>query len=172
MYKRISSKTTFKIALLLSFFCAVRLEQKTPNGQRRKWQSVPSHSPSSNVLGALSGISTFCNHPRWPIAICLPTLSRNNGKSAKSYRLCFLELNSWSLFQAAARHQCTYLIEYHKRIFLELGGNKEWLKGLDFIPQKLRDIYDINKILAHKPWMLTKAHIEVRYSPMCHMYFK
>lgn len=30
----------------------------------------------------------------------------------------------------------------------------------DFIPQKLRAIYEINKILAHRPWLLTKEHIE------------
>lgn len=35
------------------------------------------------------------------------------------------------------------------------------MKGLSCIPQKLRNLYDINKILAHRPWLLKKSHIEV-----------
>lgn len=41
------------------------------------------------------------------------------------------------------------------------GGNQMWLKGLRYIPQKLLDLYEINKILAHRPWLLNKTHIEV-----------
>jgi len=29
------------------------------------------------------------------------------------------------------------------------------------IPGKLQDLYEINKILAHRPWLLNKSHIEV-----------
>lgn len=65
------------------------------------------------------------------------------------------------LFKAAARHQCTYLVNLHKKEFLEQHGDPNWLKGLDYIPAKLRAIYDINKILAHRPWLLNKEHIEV-----------
>lgn len=61
---------------------------------------------------------------------------------------------------AAARHKCIYLIQLHEEEFLASGGNVKWLNGLEFIPPKLRAIYEINKILAHKPWMLTKEHIE------------
>lgn len=63
--------------------------------------------------------------------------------------------------QAAARHQCTYLVNLHKKEFLEQHGDPNWLKGLEYIPPKLRAIYDINKILAHRPWLLNKEHIEV-----------
>lgn len=61
---------------------------------------------------------------------------------------------------AAARHQCTYLVNLHKNEFLVQRGDPNWLKGLEFIPPKLRAIYDINKILAHRPWLLNKEHIE------------
>ncbi|XP_055312398.1 sestrin homolog isoform X2 [Sitodiplosis mosellana] len=61
---------------------------------------------------------------------------------------------------AAARHQCTYLVNLHKKEFLEQHGDPNWLKGLEYIPAKLRAIYDINKILAHRPWLLNKEHIE------------
>lgn len=40
------------------------------------------------------------------------------------------------------------------------GGNQMWLKGLSHIPPKLHDLYEINKILAHRPWLLNKSHIE------------
>lgn len=65
------------------------------------------------------------------------------------------------LLQAAARHQCTYLIKLHTNGFIEQGGDTSWLNGLDHIPPKLRAIYDINKILAHRPWLLNSQHIEV-----------
>jgi sestrin len=61
---------------------------------------------------------------------------------------------------AAGRHQCSYLISLQKQEFLLQGGDHTWLKGLSRIPQKLRDLYEINKILAHRPWLLTKSHIE------------
>ncbi|KAM7342455.1 sestrin isoform 1-T2 [Cochliomyia hominivorax] len=61
---------------------------------------------------------------------------------------------------AAARHQCPYLVKMYEKGFINQGGNPEWLNGLDYIPHKLRAIYDINKILAHRPWLLRKEHIE------------
>ncbi|EDW58721.2 sestrin homolog [Drosophila virilis] len=61
---------------------------------------------------------------------------------------------------AAARHQCPYLVKRYEKEFINQGGNSEWLNGLDYIPAKLRAIYDINKILAHRPWLLRKEHIE------------
>ena len=38
-----------------------------------------------------------------------------------------------------------------KRI-LEQKGDKDWLQGLDHIPQKLRNLLTLNKLLAHQPW--------------------
>ncbi|XP_016953391.1 sestrin homolog isoform X2 [Drosophila biarmipes] len=61
---------------------------------------------------------------------------------------------------AAARHQCPYLVKRYEKEFINQGGDSAWLGGLDFIPPKLRAIYDINKILAHRPWLLRKEHIE------------
>ena len=48
----------------------------------------------------------------------------------------------------------------HEKEFLDEGGDVKWLNGLEFIPQKLLAIYEISKILAHRPWLLTKEHIE------------
>lgn len=61
---------------------------------------------------------------------------------------------------AAARHKCTYLVNLYEKEFLLQGGDRNWLNGLDCIPAKLRAISDINKILAHRPWLLNKEHIE------------
>ena len=59
-------------------------------------------------------------------------------------------------FQAAARFQCSYLMELQKREFLYQGGDPKWLQGLDAAPQKLTSLYHINKMMAHRPWVLKK----------------
>lgn len=61
---------------------------------------------------------------------------------------------------AAGRHKCSYLIRLQATEFLLQGGDADWLKGLDYIPQKLRDLSEINKLLAHRPWLINKNHIE------------
>lgn len=66
------------------------------------------------------------------------------------------------ILQAAARHQCSYLVNLHVNDFLQVGGDPKWLNGLDEAPQKLQQLGELNKILAHRPWLLTKEHMEVR----------
>ncbi|MEE6512752.1 hypothetical protein FKM82_019954 [Ascaphus truei] len=61
---------------------------------------------------------------------------------------------------AAARHQCAYLVSLHSSCFLQVGGDPCWLQGLNCAPQKLHSLNDINKILAHRPWLITKDHIQ------------
>ncbi|KAL2082063.1 hypothetical protein ACEWY4_021881 [Coilia grayii] len=61
---------------------------------------------------------------------------------------------------AAARHQCSYLVNLHVNDFLQVGGDPKWLKGLDMAPRKVQMLGELNKILAHRPWLLTKGHIE------------
>ncbi|XP_051705963.1 sestrin-3 isoform X2 [Oryctolagus cuniculus] len=61
---------------------------------------------------------------------------------------------------AAARHQCSYLINMHVDEFLKTGGIAEWLNGLEYVPQRLRNLNEINKLLAHRPWLITKEHIQ------------
>ncbi|NWU90659.1 SESN2 protein, partial [Upupa epops] len=62
--------------------------------------------------------------------------------------------------QAAARHQCSYLVGLHMEEFLRVGGDPAWLQGLHCAPRKLRNLNEINKLLAHRPWLITKEHIE------------
>lgn len=49
----------------------------------------------------------------------------------------------------------------HINEFLQVGGDSEWLSGLEYIPQKLKNLNEVNKILAHRPWLITKEHIKV-----------
>ncbi|XP_022407720.1 sestrin-2 [Delphinapterus leucas] len=71
--------------------------------------------------------------------------------------------NSWRHYiaiMAAARHQCSYLVGSHMAEFLQTGGDPEWLLGLHRAPEKLRKLSEINKLLAHRPWLITKEHIQ------------
>ncbi|XP_053310443.1 sestrin-2 [Spea bombifrons] len=60
---------------------------------------------------------------------------------------------------AAARHHCAYLVSLHSSCFLQVGGDPRWLEGLQYAPVKLRVLNDLNKFLAHRPWLITKDHI-------------
>jgi len=42
-----------------------------------------------------------------------------------------------------------------------VGGDARWLHGLQYAPKKLANLYQLNKILAHQPWLLDRQHIEV-----------
>ncbi|KAI4801511.1 hypothetical protein KUCAC02_019406 [Chaenocephalus aceratus] len=50
-------------------------------------------------------------------------------------------------------HQCSYLVNLHVNDFLQVGGDPKWLNGLDEAPQKLQQLGELNKILAHRPWL-------------------
>ena len=45
--------------------------------------------------------------------------------------------------------------------FLLKNGDQEWLKGIDYAPKKLQNLMELNKILAHKPWLITVDHLKV-----------
>jgi len=67
---------------------------------------------------------------------------------------------------ASARFSCTYLIEAHAAQLVQAGGKQEWLdQGLVAAPIKIQKLYDLNKILAHRPWSLTPNHIEELTKP-------
>lgn len=44
---------------------------------------------------------------------------------------------------------------------MEHDGNPVWLNGLEHVPRKIRSLFEINKILAHRPWLVTKEDIRV-----------
>ncbi|KAK5605110.1 hypothetical protein CRENBAI_026532 [Crenichthys baileyi] len=61
---------------------------------------------------------------------------------------------------AAARHHCSYKVQQHSTAFLEAGGEESWLSGLEHAPTKLRSLQTLNKLLAHRPWLITQQHIQ------------
>eukprot|EP00698_Gefionella_okellyi_P021409 TRINITY_DN6935_c0_g1_i1.p1 TRINITY_DN6935_c0_g1~~TRINITY_DN6935_c0_g1_i1.p1 ORF type:complete len:543 (-),score=94.26 TRINITY_DN6935_c0_g1_i1:125-1753(-) len=61
---------------------------------------------------------------------------------------------------AASRHRCRYLVSRQEAFFREANGPEEWLQGLEFAPRKLQDLAELNAMLAHRPWLLNKEHIE------------
>ncbi|XP_060948766.1 sestrin-2 isoform X3 [Limanda limanda] len=66
---------------------------------------------------------------------------------------------------AAARHHCSYLVQQHSAGFLEAGGEESWLSGLQHAPTKLRSLQTLNRLLAHRPWLITQQHIQELVCP-------
>ncbi|XP_029603776.1 sestrin-2 isoform X18 [Salmo trutta] len=66
---------------------------------------------------------------------------------------------------AAARHQCSYLVQQHSAGFLEAGGEESWLEGLQHTHPKIRCLHTLNKLLAHRPWLITQQHIQELVCP-------
>uniref|UniRef100_A0A3Q0RRV0 Sestrin 4 n=1 Tax=Amphilophus citrinellus TaxID=61819 RepID=A0A3Q0RRV0_AMPCI len=61
---------------------------------------------------------------------------------------------------AAARYHCDYLVYLHSAQFLRVGGEPQWLQGLEAAPPRLRLLDHINKVLAHQPWLTGCSHIQ------------
>lgn len=60
---------------------------------------------------------------------------------------------------AAARHRCEYLVSLQETEFLLKGGDPTWLQGIAHAPKKLQALCDLNALLAHQPWLITRTHI-------------
>uniref|UniRef100_A0A8C5B262 Sestrin 2 n=1 Tax=Gadus morhua TaxID=8049 RepID=A0A8C5B262_GADMO len=69
------------------------------------------------------------------------------------------------VIMAAARHQCSYLVQQHSAAYLEAGGDESWLGGVQQAPAKLRSLQGLNKLLAHRPWLITQQHIQELVCP-------
>ncbi|XP_051527402.1 sestrin-2 isoform X2 [Myxocyprinus asiaticus] len=75
---------------------------------------------------------------------------------------------SWRHFiiiLASARHQCSYLVRRHSSAFLLAGGDESWLRGLHCAPPKIQHLQTLNKLLAHRPWIITQEHIRELVCP-------
>ncbi|XP_060798905.1 sestrin-2 isoform X2 [Neoarius graeffei] len=92
-----------------------------------------------------------------------------------TYLKCFLQTQnallqpdgplplSWRhyiIIMASARHQCSYLVQLHCSAFLLAGGEESWLRGIHRAPLKVQRLQTLNKLLAHRPWLITQAHIQ------------
>lgn len=61
---------------------------------------------------------------------------------------------------ASSRYGAGGLVSSSRSAFLAVGGEPAWLQGIHRAPAKLRRLAGINKILAHRPWTLTQAHVK------------
>ena len=67
---------------------------------------------------------------------------------------------------ASARLSCSYLVQQHRQQLLQLGGKRDWVeKGLPALPEKIKKLYQLNMILAHRPWQMTRDHVAELTSP-------
>ncbi|XP_030632368.1 sestrin-3 [Chanos chanos] len=94
-------------------------------------------------------------HPHYLQAFlrCQYYLLRMDGPLPLHYR-------HYIAIMAAARHQCSVLVCQHVQEFEQIGVCSDWLRGLEHCPQRIRNLNEINKILAHRPWLITKDHIQ------------
>jgi len=72
------------------------------------------------------------------------------------------------LFQASSRHPCLPLIEMHRREYEEaaagVNSSSASLPGLDGLStasSRLVKLDKLNRVLAHRPWRVTKELIQV-----------
>ena len=63
---------------------------------------------------------------------------------------------------SSARLSCSYLVTQHKQELVRSGVEAE---SLSEFPGKIRKLYDLNMLLAHRPWQLTKQHIRELTQP-------
>ncbi|XP_071492038.1 sestrin-1-like isoform X1 [Diadema antillarum] len=94
-------------------------------------------------------------HPRYLAAFCRTQdfMLRGNGPLPYDYR-------HYIAILAAARHRCSYVIKLQESEFLAQGGDPKWFQGVEHVPPKLQDLYELIKLLSHRPWLITQEMIE------------
>ena len=65
---------------------------------------------------------------------------------------------------ASARLSCTSLVSHHRQELREVGG-RDWAQGLERAPEKVRKLSEVNMILAHRPWQISRDHVADLTSP-------
>lgn len=83
---------------------------------------------------------------------CIHHLMDDNGPLPHTWR-------NYLAIMAAARHHCQYLISFQETEYILKGGDPTWLQGISHAPKKLQSLCDLNALLAHQPWLITKQHI-------------
>jgi hypothetical protein len=93
-------------------------------------------------------------HPSYLAAYseCLRHLMESAGPLPTPWR-------NYLAIMAASRHQCDYLIALQENEFILAGGDASWLKGIAHAPKKLQSLCELNALLAHQPWLITRNHI-------------
>jgi sestrin len=58
-------------------------------------------------------------------------------------------------------YHCDSLQALYEHEFIVAGGDITWLKSIENAPKKLQSLLELNAILAHQPWLITKEEIAV-----------
>eukprot|EP01083_Nonionella_stella_P052542 139363_1 len=103
---------------------------------------------------------TVTKIPSYPVYGCssfIPSKVLTDASKNEETKRLFIEL--FVSNGRITRFRCTALIELFEHLFLEHGGYKAWLEGVNFAPKKLQDLLLLNRLLAHQPWLVAKDHI-------------
>ncbi|MFT7811118.1 sestrin-2-like [Arapaima gigas] len=134
---------------------------------------IPDEEVLEDVVGQHDLVEAFLSMGRVDHVVTVMTLH-------PTYLSCFLHTQQallqhdgplpqpwrhYIVVMAAARHRCSYLVHLHSSWFLEMGGQESWLGGIHSAPPKLRRLNLLNKLLAHRPWLITRGHVEELVSP-------
>eukprot|EP01126_Amoeba_proteus_P007291 TRINITY_DN12615_c0_g1_i2.p1 TRINITY_DN12615_c0_g1~~TRINITY_DN12615_c0_g1_i2.p1 ORF type:complete len:123 (-),score=14.88 TRINITY_DN12615_c0_g1_i2:297-665(-) len=71
-------------------------------------------------------------------------------------------LRYYVAIMAASRWENLYLVQQLEHDFLLHNGDPMWLQGVKFAPQKVQNLLEINALLAHQPWLVTREQIYIR----------
>ena len=52
-----------------------------------------------------------------------------------------------------------HFTDIHSRLFLDCGGDPEWLQGTEKLPPKIQAILPLNQVMAHQPWLLSSDNL-------------
>jgi sestrin len=61
---------------------------------------------------------------------------------------------------ASSAHDCDYLMVKEEQLFKENDGESSWLRSLECAPEKMKKIGQLNVLLAHQPWLVSKEDIQ------------
>jgi hypothetical protein len=61
---------------------------------------------------------------------------------------------------AASRHKCSYLVNQQEHEFKLENQDINWLQGIEYAHPKLKKLNELNKLLCHRPWLITPHHLE------------
>lgn len=135
-----------------SFFIAkdrlVRLGEESPLARRVMTSGFIASGRFSNVFRLMIYFPSFLER----FFATFHRAMRLQGPLPRHWR-------NYIAIMGACQHKCQYLASLQQQEFLQNGGDPVWLQGLDKAPLKLQALAQLNTLLAHQPWRVTKDHV-------------
>lgn len=158
-------KLALQTETVMCLLCAIELRYSSMSSSwRRRRIGAMSHSKETLDLLMDIFLQNNCLEHVFQVMSYHPT-----------YLECFMRIQQYLMYgdgplpfsyrhyiaiMAAARHHCSYLVNIHSTEFLLQHGDEQWLKGVQHAPAKLQRLSEVNRILAHRPWLITTDHIQ------------